>query len=280
MQIVYNILEYILPFEFISYDFMKNAIIALLLICPLFAILGTMIVNNKMAFFSDSLGHSALTGIAIGMILGITNINVTMVIFAIIFALILNFVKYKTTYGADTIISVFSSIAIALGLAILSQTGNFNKYSSYLIGDVLSITTTEILYLLIAFVIIIAFWLLMFNKINAISVNTSLAKSKGIKVRLIDNLFVVMIAVIVMISIRWIGILLINSMLILPAASSRNISKNMRQYHLYAILFSLFSGILGIILSFYINIPTGPMIVIISGIIYFITLSLKKKIKG
>ena len=280
MQIVYNILEYILPFEFISYDFMKNAIIALLLICPLFAILGTMIVNNKMAFFSDSLGHSALTGIAIGMILGITNINVTMVIFAIIFALILNFVKYKTTYGADTIISVFSSIAIALGLAILSQTGNFNKYSSYLIEDILSITTTEILYLLIAFVIIIAFWLLMFNKINAISVNTSLAKSKGIKVRLIDNLFVVMIAVIVMISIRWIGILLINSMLILPAASSRNISKNMRQYHLYAILFSLFSGILGIILSFYINIPTGPMIVIISGIIYFITLSLKKKIKG
>ena len=280
MQIVYNILEYIFPFEFISYDFMKNAIIALLLICPLFAILGTMIVNNKMAFFSDSLGHSALTGIAIGMILGITNINVTMVIFAIIFALILNFVKYKTTYGADTIISVFSSIAIALGLAILSQNCNFNKYSSYLIGDILSITTTEILYLLIAFVIIIAFWLLMFNKINAISVNTSLAKSKGIKVRLIDNLFVVMIAVIVMISIRWIGILLINSMLILPAASSRNISKNMRQYHLYAILFSLFSGILGIILSFYINIPTGPMIVIISGIIYFITLSLKKKIKG
>ena len=280
MQIVYNILEDLLPFEFITYDFMKNAIISLLLISPLFAILGTMIVNNKMAFFSDSLGHSALTGIAIGMLLGITNINITMIIFAIIFALILNVVKYKTTYGADTIISVFSSIAIALGLAILSQTGNFNKYSSYLIGDILSITTTEIVYLAIAFIIIIAFWLLMFNKINAISVNTALAKSKGIKVRIIDNLFVVMIAVIVMISIRWIGILLINSMLILPAASSRNISKNMRQYHLFAILFSLFSGILGIILSFYINIPTGPMIVIISGTIYFITLLLKKKIKG
>ena len=280
MQIVYNILEDLLPFEFITYDFMKNAIISLLLISPLFAILGTMIVNNKMAFFSDSLGHSALTGIAIGMLLGITNINITMIIFAIIFALILNVVKYKTTYGADTIISVFSSIAIALGLAILSQTGNFKKYSSYLIGDILSITTTEIVYLAIAFIIIIAFWLLMFNKINAISVNTALAKSKGIKVRIIDNLFVVMIAVIVMISIRWIGILLINSMLILPAASSRNISKNMRQYHLFAILFSLFSGILGIILSFYINIPTGPMIVIISGTIYFITLLLKKKIKG
>ena len=239
-----------------------------------------MIVNNKMAFFSDSLGHSALTGIAIGMLLGITNINITMIVFAIIFALLLNFVKHKTTYGADTIISVFSSIAIAIGLAVLSQTGNFNQYSSYLIGDILSITKEEIIYLAISFIVIIALWIILFNKINSISINTSLAKSKGIPLKFIDNIFVIMIAVIVMISIRWIGILLINSLLILPAASSRNISINMRQYHLFAIIFSLFSGILGIILSYYINIPTGPMIVIISGIIYFITFFMKSKIKG
>ena len=207
-----------------------------------------MIVNNKMAFFSDSLGHSALTGIAIGMLLGITNINITMIVFAIIFALLLNFVKHKTTYGADTIISVFSSIAIAIGLAVLSQTGNFNQYSSYLIGDILSITKEEIIYLAISFIVIIALWIILFNKINSISINTSLAKSKGIPLKFIDNIFVIMIAVIVMISIRWIGILLINSLLILPAASSRNISINMRQYHLFAIIFSLFSGILGIIL--------------------------------
>ena len=82
-----------------------------------------------------------------------------------------------------------------------------------------------------------------------------------------------------MISIRWIGILLINSLLILPAASSRNISKNMRTYHLFAIVFSMFSGILGLVLSYYYNIPTGPMIVIISGIIYFITFAIKGKVK-
>lgn len=114
---------------------------------------------------------------------------------------------------------------------------------------------------------------------NCISINTSLAKSKGINVKLIDNIFVILIAIIVMISIRWIGILLINSLLILPAASSRNIAKNMRLYHLYAILFSLFSGVTGLILSYYYNIPTGPVIVIISGIIYFITFALKTKIK-
>lgn len=275
MDVIYTVLEFLLPFEFIDYTFMKNALLAILLITPIFAILGTMIVNNKMAFFSDALGHSALTGIAIGMLLGISNINISMILFAVIFALLLNFIKNKTTYGADTIISVFSSIAIALGLAILAQTGNFNKYSSYLVGDILSITPAEILYLFITFIAIMLFWYFMFNKLNVISINKTLAKSRGINTKLIDNIFVILIAVIVMISIRWIGILLINSLLILPAAASRNIAKNMRSYHLLSVIFSMFSGIVGLILSYYWNIPTGPMIVIISGIIYFATFARK-----
>ena len=199
-----------------------------------------------------------------------------MIFFAIVFALLLNWVKNKTTYGADTIISVFSSIAIALGLAILAQSGNFNKYSSYLVGDILSITNVEILYVFLTFVTVMIFWYFTFNKLNVISINTSLAKSRGINIKLIDNIFVILIAIIVMISIRWIGILLINSLLILPAASSRNIAKNMRTYHLYSVIFSIFSGMLGLILSYYYNIPTGPMIVIISGIIYFATFGLKR----
>ena len=279
MEIIYNILETILPFEFMDYAFMKNAFLAILLISPIFAILGTMVVNNKMAFFSDALGHSALTGIAIGVLLGFFNINISMILFAIVFALLLNYVKNKTTYGADTIISVFSSVAIAIGLAILAQSGDFNKYSSYLVGDILSITTSEILYFLFAFIGVILFWHFMFNKLNIISINKSIAKSRGINIKLIDNIFVVLIAVIVMISIRWVGILLINSLLILPAAASRNISKNMRSYHLFSILFSMFSGIIGLILSYYYNIPTGPLIVIILGIIYFITFGLKKIVK-
>lgn len=121
MEIVYNVLETIVPFDFINYAFMKNALIAIVLISPIFAILGTMIVNNKMAFFSDALGHSALTGIAIGMLFGVMNVNISMIIFAIVFAVLLNYVKQKTTYGADTIISVFSSIAIAL------RSGNFGS---------------------------------------------------------------------------------------------------------------------------------------------------------
>lgn len=277
MDIIYNILETLLPFDFMQYTFMKNAFIAILLVSPIFAMLGTMIVNNKMAFFSDALGHSALTGIALGTLLGISNMNISMIIFAIIFALLLNWVKNRTSYGADTIISVFSSISIALGLAILAQTGSFNKYSSYLVGDILNISISEIIYLVIAFVLVLIFWTKLFNKLNAISINPMLAKSKGINVKLIDNLFAVSIAIMVMLSIRWVGILLINSMIILPAASSRNIASNMRNYHVFSILFALISGISGLIISYYANnIPTGPMIVIISGIIYFITFGIKK----
>lgn len=279
MEVIYSILEALIPFEFIDYAFMKNALIAIILVTPVFAILGTMIVNNKMAFFSDALGHSALTGIALGMVLGISNMNISMILFAVIFALLLNYVKNKTNYGADTIISVFSSIAIALGLAMLAQSGNFNKYSSYLVGDILSISNTEILYLFLAFIAVISFWYLMFNKLNVTSINTTLSRSRGVNTKTIDNVFAVLIAIIVMISIRFIGILLINSLLILPAASSRNVAKNMRTYHLFAIIFSLFSGITGLIISYYWNIPTGPMIVLISGLIYFITFGLKKKIK-
>lgn len=183
MEAIYSVLETIIPFEFINYTFMKNALLAIVLVTPVFAILGTMVVNNKMAFFSDALGHSALTGIAIGMVLGITNINIGMILFAIVFALLLNYVKNKTSYGADTIISVFSSIAIALGLAMLAQSGNFNKYSSYLVGDILSITNAEIFYVLIAAIVVYTFWYFTFNKLNIISINSTLAKSKGINVK-------------------------------------------------------------------------------------------------
>lgn len=276
---MYNIMEALLPFSWIKYDFMKNALIAIIIITPLFGILGTMIVNNKMAFFSDALGHSALTGVAIGIIFGITDTNISMIIFAIIFSLLLNKIKSTNMISADTVISVFSSLGIAVGLAILSKGGNFSKYSAMLVGDILSITSKEILFLLAIFVITIIFWFLCFNKLHALSLNITLAKSKNINVKLIDNLFVIIIALIVMLSIKWVGILIINALLILPAASSRNIAINIRQYHFYSIIFSVFSGIMGLIVSYFNNISTGPTIVIIASIIFFITFLLKEKIK-
>lgn len=258
--------------QMFSYEFMRHAFAAILLITPLFGLLGTMIVNNKMAFFSDALGHSAITGIALGVVLGVQNTTLSMVVFGIIFALFLNWIKYRGKAGAETIISVFASCGLALGLAVLSVGGDFAKYNSLLIGDILCITHREIYGLAGAFILTLLFWLLCFNKLHFISINASLAQSKGIRIKLYDNIFVVLLAIIVMLSIRWVGLLIINALLILPAASARNLARNMRSYHFLAVMISVFCGLVGLFCSYYTDIAAGPMIVLVASVIFFITL--------
>lgn len=257
--------------EWMQYGFMKNAFMAILIITPLFGMLGTMIVERRMAFFSDALGHSALTGIAIGVVFGASDTDIPMLLFAVAFALLLNWLSSMNTAANDTIISVFSSFSIAAGLAVLSKGGNFSKYSSLLVGDVLSVSEQEIMYLAVIFVLAFVFWVLCFNKLHAVSIHRTLAKSRHIPVRLMENLFAVLTALIVTVSIKWVGILIINALLILPAAASRNISENLREYHLFSVVFSLFSGIFGLLISYFTNVATGPMIVILASVIYFCT---------
>ena len=164
--------------DFLEYDFMRNALLAILVSSPIFALLGTLVVNKKMAFFSDAIGHSALCGIAVGVVFGFTSRSVSMVIFAILFSVLLNIVKDRTTYGADTIISVFASVAMSLGLVLLSRGGTFDKYSSYLVGDILSITQTEIISLAVCLVLVIIFWVVSYNSLSADNLNRALAASK------------------------------------------------------------------------------------------------------
>lgn len=261
----------LLPFEFLEYDFMKYALVAILIITPLFGILGTMIVSNRMAFFSDALGHSAFTGMAVGILFGITDTSISMIAFAVVFALLLNYIRHKNIVSSDTVISVFSSLSVAVGLAILSRNGNFSKYSAFLVGDILSITPKEIGSLLLILIVTLIFWCVAYNGLHSIGINRSLAKSKGIKVTLLDNAFVVLVAVIVMLSIRWVGILIINALLILPAAAARNLASNSREYHLFSVMISVFSGVLGLILSYYLNVAAGPMLVMIAALFFFVT---------
>ena len=279
MEAIYGIMEKLIGFDWVSYDFMKNALIAIIIISPLFGILGTMIVNNKLAFFSDALGHSVFTGMAIGIIIGVVQTDIVMALFGVVFAILLNYIRGKKTVSTDTIISVFSSLSTAIGLVILSRGGNFSQYSSLLIGDILSITPKEIVYLILILVTTLVFWCLLFNKLHSISISESLARSRGINIKVIDTCFAVLIALIVMLSIKWVGMLIINALLILPAAASRNIAHNMREYHLFSILISVFTGIVGLILSFYVETATGPTIAILAAIVFFGTLFIKPLVK-
>ncbi len=254
--------------EMLSYPFMRMAFIAVLLLAPALGILGTMVVEKKMAFFSDAIGHSALTGIAIGVLCGMGSSGIAVVIYAAIFAILLNEIRFRGHSSTDTIISVMASASLALGLAILSRGGSFSGYSSLLIGDILSISRDDLLALAVVFVITIAFAFFFFNSVLAVAIHPTLAKVSGIRFRLLEHGFAVLVAIVVALSIRWIGILLINAMLILPAASARSISGNLREYMGLTLAFSIFSSVIGLALSYFLSIASGPAIVIISALIY------------
>lgn len=277
MSLWYNIVDFLLPFQWAHYAFMKNALLGVLLVTPMFGLLGTMVVNNKMAFFSDALGHSALTGIAIGVILGIKNPLWSMLAFSLILAVVIIKVKNVNTSSTDTIIGVFSSTAVALGVVILSFRGGFSKYSVYLIGDLLSITSNDLFLLIIICILVIIIWIVSFNKLLLVSINQLLARSRGINVYFYEYLFTIIVAVIVTISIQWVGVLIISSMLVLPAAAARNISNNMRQYHIYSISIALISGISGLILSYFLGSASGATMVLISSVFFAITFFVKVK---
>lgn len=232
-----------------------------------------------MAYFSDALGHSALTGIAIGVVFGAGDTNLSMMLFAAAFALILNKLGSTGMAANDTVISVVSSFSIALGLAVLSKGGSFSQYSSLLVGDVLSITRREIVYLAVIFALALLFWAGCYNSLQAAGIHRTLAKSRNRNVRLMENLFAVLTALIVTVSIKWVGILIINALLILPAASGRNISENLREYHFFSVVFSMFSGIFGLIVSYFTNVATGPVIVIFASVIYFATYAYGSRIQ-
>ena len=274
MSLWYSIIDFLFPFEWAQYDFMKNALLGVLLVTPMFGILGTMVVNNKMSFFSDALGHSALTGIAVGVMFGINNTLVSMLAFSILLTIAIINVKNAKTASVDTIIGVFSSSAVALGIVILSYNGGFNKYSAYLIGDLLSISNNDIFMLIISFIAVLLIWFTCFNKFLLVSINHTFARSRGVNVKFYEYIFTILVAIIVTISIQWVGILVISSMMILPAASARNISNNIRQYHIYSISIAVISGILGLFLSYHFGCATGATIVLISSVFFALTYSI------
>lgn len=271
MDALYGLIDFLLPFEWTEFMFMKNAFLAILLITPLFGLVGTMVVNNRMSFFSDALGHSALTGIAIGVLIGVDNYLLSMLGFALLFALGISAVTGSGISSADTIIGVFSSTGLALGVVLLSASGGFAKYSNYLIGDILTVQPEEIAMLAVLLVVVAVVWALFFNRFLLASLNADLAASKNIREGAVQKVFVVLVAVLVTVSIKWVGVLIINSLLVLPAASARNVARSMRSYHVWSICVSLFSGVSGLILSYYLGTAAGGTIVLVAAAVFFLT---------
>ena len=267
----------LLPIEMLRWDFMKNALLAILVMAPLFGLLSTMVVTGKMSFFSDALGHSAFTGIAIGAICGIAAPTWAAVLFSIVFALLFSLVRSRSAHSADTIIGVFSSAAVALGIFLSTLNGgSFTTYNTYLIGDILSVTPGQIAALALVLLGVILFWVLFSNRLMLTNVYPHLASSRGVPTALLQTVFTTAIAVVVTLTLSSVGLLILNSLLVLPGAAARNVAKYLRQYHGFSVLFALISGITGLVISYYWGSSAGAAISLILALIFAVTFCFRK----
>ena len=277
MELIYSVLDTLLPFSWMEYAFMKNALLSILLMTPLFGLLSTMVVSSRMAFFSDSLGHGAFTGIAIGAIAGMFSPITSLVLFSVVFALLITYIKHRTAASADTVIGVFSSTAIAVGLMIMSRGGGFSKFSPLLIGDVLSITPSDLAGLAAVDAVVLIGWILLFNRLLLLSVNSSLARSRGIFIFAVEAAFAVLLAVVVAVSIQWVGILIINALLVLPGAAARNLARSVKEYHVISTVLALLSGLIGLFAAYYLGIAAGAAIVAAASLFFFLSLAFRAR---
>ncbi len=277
MSIWYAICR-LIPTDMLQWDFMCNALLAILIMAPLFGIMSTMIVTGRMSFFSDALGHSAFTGIAIGAICGIAAPLWAAVIFAVVFSLLFSFVRSRSNQTADTLIGVFSSAAVALGIFVATlDGGSFTKYNKYLIGDILSITPAEIGLLALVLGAVVVLWVLFSNRLTLTVIHPQLASSRGIPTGLSQTLLSTAIALVVTLTISSVGLLILNSLLVLPGAAARNVAKNMRQYHGFSVLFALIAGITGLVLSYGWGASAGAAISLTLALIFALTFCLRKR---
>ncbi|KXA16152.1 ABC 3 transport family protein [Fusobacterium equinum] len=271
----------ILP-EAFGYEFIVNALICAVFIGPILGAVGTMVVTKKMAFFSEAVGHAAMTGIAIGILLGepMQAPYVCLFAYCILFGLFINYTKNRTKMSSDTLIGVFLSFSIALGgslLILVAGKVNAHILESILFGSVLTVTDIDIYILLFSAFVLCGVITPYFNRMLLASFNPSLASVRGVNVKLIDYIFIAVVTVITIASVKIVGSILVEALLLIPAASAKNLAKSMKGFVCYSILFSLISCIVGIVfpIQLQISIPSGGAIISVAGSIFFLTIIIR-----
>jgi len=263
------------PFE---YEFVINALLCALLIGPLLGVLGSMVMIKRMAFFSQSVGNAAMTGVAIGVLVGesYTSPYLSMFGFCLLFALTLKYTQHRTTLPNDTLIGVFLSISLAVGASLLlfvSAKINTHVMESVLFGSILTVDHTDMNVLLGVSALCALIGLPLYNAMLLASLNPSLAHARGVPVRLVEYLFVVLVTLVTVACLKIIGAVLVEALLLIPAAAARNISRSLPVLVTLAALIATFSCVVGILvpMQFYIPVPTGGAIVIVAALVFVLT---------
>ncbi len=258
--------------EFMAYPFIQRALIASVLVGMLCPFVGNFVVLRKMSFFSDAISHSAFAGIAVGALLGI-DLSLSSIVMAVIMSFVIAYLSERTSLSHDTVIGVAFSGVIATGMLIMGMMKGYRAdLFSYLFGDILAVTMADLFIIMSVGILAVVTMLVFFKSFLQITFNRDLAQVEGINVRFFEYLLFFIIAIVVTVSLKIIGIILVTSLIIVPAAAAKNIASNMRQLFSYSSLFGVISGILGLAGSVYLDTASGPTIVLVSIGIFILTM--------
>ena len=276
---VFAAMDVVLPFAFAGPDFMKRAILALLLVAPAAAALGVPLVQFRMAFFSDAIGHSAFTGVALGVLAGVHPL-LTMVAFGLFVAWAITRVRERTELSADTVIGVFFSTVIAFGIAVISaRKGLTRNLQAYLYGDPLALSEAEILWMAALAAVVFAYLAAALNRILLLGVHGGLARTMGVRVRALEVSFALLVALVVTTAIRTVGILLVTALLVVPAASARNVARGAAGAFWTAVAIATASALIGIAASYHLDTAAGATVVLVAAAFFAVT-AVVRAVKG
>lgn len=266
--------------EMFSYGFLVNAFLASLMIGPLLGVLGTLVVVKRLAFLSEAVGHSALTGVSIGILLGepVTAPWISLFAFSILFAMTLQWVRGRTTVPYDALIGVFLSFALALGAALLmivAKKVNAHLVEQVLFGSVLTADAQDIIILFVMFVLIVTLAFRYSNKAYLTALSPEIAKSLRVNTKVHDYSFVLLIALMTVAAVKIIGAILVGALLLIPAASARLLASNLKSMLLWSMLIATSSALAGVLLPMYMQwaVPTGPAIILVACMWFIVAIS-------
>ena len=261
--------------EALAYGFVVNALLAGLMIGPVLGGLGTLVVVKRFAFFSEAVGHAALTGVAIGILLGepYTGPYGSLFGYCLLFGILLNFLRNRTGLSPDTLIGVFLSVSLALGASLLLMlAGKINVHilENVLFGSVLTVSGQDLVVLGIVAVLVLALALPLYNRIMLASFNPQLAAVRGVAVKTLDYLFVVLVTLVTVAAVKVIGAILVGALLVIPAAAARLVSQSLKGFFFLSVLIATISTLLGILLPivFDLPVPSGAAIILVAGICF------------
>lgn len=251
-------------FPFLEYPFMQRALLVALAIGFLCAVVGVFVTLRSMAFFSDAIAHSALAGIALGILLGIAPVPAA-VIFSLVVAVGITSLTYRTSLPSDTVIGVFFSGSMALGVLLIGlQEGYQADLLSYLFGDILAVGNMDVILALTLAVVVPAAILLRSRTLIKVAFSPDLAQVEGKQPRTWDYVLMTLLALTVAVSLKTVGIILVSALIIIPAAAARNVAHDFRQLMVMAIGVGVVSAVLGLTGSYYLDTASGPTIVMVA----------------